>query len=148
MNKCKDCKYFDHPDNIECEYEKCPWLINGEERGWCRKAYKREDRVAYGFFVTPNITACPYFKHDPRNWDGISESVKERFDLEDWSGATFTWSDEENDGDDGQVEPLPCFTLGALNTPTESCVVSQLWANWKDNTGWLGETGTAQPSPD
>ena len=68
MNKCKDCSHFDHPDKIECEYEKWPWLINGEERGWCRKAYKREDRVAYGWFVTPNTeTDCPYFKHNPRN---------------------------------------------------------------------------------
>ena len=107
MNKCKDCSHFDHPDKIECEYEKWPWLINGEKRGWCRKVHVKEDRVAYGWFVTPNTeTDCPYFKYDPRNWDGISESVKERFDLEDWSGATFTWSDEENDGDDGQVVPI------------------------------------------
>ena len=74
MNKCKDCSHFEHPDKIECELEKWPWSINGEERGWCHKIHVKEDRVAYGWFVTPNTESdCPYFKYDPRNWDGISE---------------------------------------------------------------------------
>ena len=77
MNRCKDCAHFDHPDKIECEYEKWPYLINGEERGWCHKIYKKESTVAYGWFVTPNTeTDCPDFKYNPRNWDGISESSK------------------------------------------------------------------------
>lgn len=100
MNKCKDCGHFEHPETIECESEKWPWLIKGEERGWCRKMYAREDRVIYGEFVTPNTeTDCPHFKYDPRNWDGISEVIKEHFGLEDWSDATVKWLDEDNDGD-------------------------------------------------
>lgn len=94
-------RYFNY---VESRYRTLADAIAryGEERGWCRKVHVKEDRVAYGWFVTPNTeTDCLYFKYDPRNWDGISESVKERFDMEDWSGATFTWSDEENDGDDG-----------------------------------------------
>ena len=75
--------------------------LTGEERGWCHKIHVKEDRVAYGWFVTPNTeTDCPYFKHDPRNWDGVSESVKEKFGLEDWSDVEFKWIDEEHDWDD------------------------------------------------
>ena len=101
MNKCKDCSHFEHPDKIECELERWPWSINGEKRGWCHKINVSKDRVIYGYFVTPNTeTDCPYFKYDPRNWDGISESVKERFELEDWADVEFEWIDEVNDSDE------------------------------------------------
>jgi len=70
MNKCIDCKYFDNPDYVTCEYDlPYPRHVNGVERGRCELVSRNRERVVYGTWVTKETESnCHHFEAGKNRW--------------------------------------------------------------------------------